>query len=75
MQRILGFVLGAIAGGVIGAGVALLIAPSAGEDLRDQIQGRARTVVNQVKGAAEERRIELEYRLAELRAPHHPSAD
>jgi gas vesicle protein len=65
--------MGIVAGGLIGGGVALLLAPSAGEDLRDQIRGRSLGFVDEIKDAAEARRIELELHLAELRAPHTPT--
>lgn len=69
MQRVFGFLLGSVAGALIGGAVALLMAPASGEKLRNQIRGRSLGFVDEVKGAAEARRIELEQRLAELRAP------
>lgn len=70
MQRAFGFVMGIVAGALVGGVVALLMAPSAGEELRGQIRGRSLGFVDEIKGAAEERRLELEERLAVLRAPH-----
>ena len=75
MRRIFGFFIGALAGGLIGGLVALLLAPSAGEDLRDELQGRAAGFADEIKGAAAERRAVLEQRLAELRAPRPRIAD
>ena len=69
MQRAFGFLMGIMAGAVVGGAVALLMAPAAGEELRGQIRGRSLGFVDEIKDAAEERRIELEKRLAELRAP------
>lgn len=70
MQRAFGFVMGIVAGALVGGVVALLMAPSAGEELRGQIRGRSMGFVDEIRGAAEERRLELEERLAVLRAPH-----
>ena len=75
MRRIFGFFIGITAGGLIGGLVALLLAPAAGEDLREQIQGRTAGFADEVKGAAAERRAVLEQRLAELRAPRPRIAD
>ena len=69
MRRIFGFFIGIMAGSLIGGSVALLFAPSAGQDLRGQIRERATGFAGEIKGAAEARRIELEDRLIELRAP------
>ena len=71
MQRAFGFLIGIMAGAVVGGAVALLMAPAAGEELRGQIRGRSLGFVDEVKSAAEARRIELEQHLIELRTPHH----
>ena len=63
------FFAGFILGGLIGAAVALLLAPSSGEDLRGKIQAEAERVRTEVEKAASDRRIELEKQLSELRAP------
>jgi gas vesicle protein len=70
MRQIFGFFVGMFAGWLVGGTIALLLAPSTGEDLRNQIQSRATGFVDEVKGAAEERRIALEHHLEELRHPH-----
>ncbi len=70
MQRIFGFLIGITAGAVVGGVVALLMAPSAGEELRSQIRGRSLGFVDEIKDAAKERELELEEHLAALRAPH-----
>jgi hypothetical protein len=73
MRKILGFFVGIVFGSLVGGTVGLLMAPSAGEDLRGEIRGRSLGFVDEIKGAAEARRIELEHHLAELRAPHTPT--
>lgn len=69
MQRFFGFVMGIVSGALIGGAVALLMAPSAGEELRGQIRGRSLSFVDEIKDAAKERQLELEEHLAALRAP------
>ena len=74
MNRIFSFLSGAIIGGLIGATVGLLLAPSSGEDLRMQIQDRAQEFQSEVKQAAATRRAEMEQQLASLRMPR-PSGE
>jgi hypothetical protein len=69
MRRMLGFSIGAVLGGLIGAGLALLFAPASGKDLRNQINERARSFSSDIRQAANTKRIELQDRLEELRAP------
>jgi len=68
------FLEGFIIGGVIGAAMALLLAPSSGEEIRDQIQSEAEKLRAEVGKAASDRRAELEEQLAALRAPHKSGA-
>ncbi len=69
MRRTISFLYGAILGGLIGATVGLLLAPSPGEEIRGQMRERAEKVQLEVKNAAAARRAELEQQLATLRAP------
>ncbi len=69
MNKILSFLTGAIMGAVVGAAVAILMAPSSGEELRGQIQERSIQLSDDIKSIAAERRAELERELASLRAP------
>jgi gas vesicle protein len=74
MNKTYGFLAGAIMGALVGATLALLLAPYSGADLRQQIGDRAQYVQDEVKKASLERRLELEKQLAELRAPRRPGA-
>ncbi len=69
MGRIVSFLYGAMLGSIIGATVALLLAPSSGDELRAQMQERAESVQIEVKNAAASRRAELEQQLQTLRTP------
>ena len=69
MRRAFSFFIGTLIGGIIGAAMALLFAPSAGEDLRIQISDRAQGLAADVRHAANSKRIELQERLDTLRSP------
>lgn len=70
MRRFFSFLSGVVTGAIIGAVVALLFAPTSGEELMSDVQGRAATLRDEVRSAAQARRAELEKQLAELRKPH-----
>jgi gas vesicle protein len=70
MRRIFGFFIGIFVGWMVGGTIALLFAPSTGEDLRDEIRGRSTGFIDEVKGAAEQRRAQLEAQLDAMRTPH-----
>jgi len=69
MRRIIGFIAGAMCGAIVGAVAALLLAPSSGVDLRQDIRARVDELVAEGRRAAEERRAELEAQLAALKRP------
>ncbi|MDD2696032.1 MAG: YtxH domain-containing protein [Anaerolineales bacterium] len=69
MQRIISFLSGLAMGALVGATLALLLAPSSGEQMRTQIQERSKQLSDEVRQAAAARRTELEQQLASLRAP------
>ena len=61
------FLEGIILGGLLGAVLALLFAPSSGENLRSQILTEIDKLRGEISQAANERRIELEQQLADLK--------
>ena len=69
MRRVFGFFIGATIGGLVGATVALLFAPASGEEIRAQITDRTQVFANEIRQAANSKRIELQERLEILRAP------
>jgi gas vesicle protein len=73
MKHYASFFSGIMMGALVGATLALLFAPTSGEELRFQIQDQSMRVQQDVKHAAAERRTELEEQLAALRAPRKPT--
>jgi gas vesicle protein len=69
MRRFMALLTGALCGALCGAGIALLLAPYSGKELRSQIQTRATEFGGDVRDAYEDRRVQLESELARLRAP------
>lgn len=69
MRRMFGFLIGIVVGGLVGSTIALLLTPEPGEELRTQIRDRGQSFFNEVRHAADERKIELRQRLDEMRAP------
>ena len=67
MKGVRSFFSGLILGGLVGAALAIFLAPESGEALRGQIRQRAEMIQSQVARAAQERRAELEQELDHLR--------
>jgi gas vesicle protein len=65
----LGFLIGIFVGALVGSTVALLMAPESGEKLRGELRARGQGFMNDVRHAADSRKIELRGRLETLRAP------
>lgn len=70
MRKIFNFFIGMMMGGLVGATVALLLAPASGEEIRSQVQAQTIRLRDEVKAVAEARRAELERELNALRAPY-----
>jgi gas vesicle protein len=74
MQKLIAFLAGAALGGLVGATLAVLLAPYSGEELRGKAQDRYLEIRSQVTEAAAARRAELEQQLQALRSPSRPEA-
>jgi len=72
MRGVLSFLSGVALGLVVGASLAILLAPTSGEELRKQMQERADRIQLEVRQAADARRQELEQQLETLRTPREP---
>jgi len=64
-----GFLMGIFVGGLVGAVLALLLAPESGENLRTQLRDRGQGFMNDIRHSADSRRIELRHQLETLRTP------
>jgi gas vesicle protein len=73
MRGAVSFVVGAILGSLVGASLAILLAPMSGQELRNEINDRARSISEEVEMAAKARRAELEKQLEQLRNPVKPT--
>ena len=73
MRRIFGFLIGIFVGWLVGATIALLLAPQTGESLRGEIRSRSTGFLGEIKDAADQRRAQLEQQLAAMRAPRVPA--
>lgn len=69
MRKIFGFLIGTLVGGLVGSTIALLLAPESGNELRSELRVRGENFFDEVRHAADERRIELRQRLDVLREP------
>lgn len=69
MRRMLSFLLGAAGGALVGATLAILLAPDSGENLRGELRDRAKRFGEELQEAANQRRAELEHQLETLRRP------
>ncbi|HSA99053.1 MAG TPA: YtxH domain-containing protein [Anaerolineales bacterium] len=69
MRKILGFLIGVTVGGLVGSTIALLLAPDSGTQLRAELRSRGEGFFNEVRHAADARRIELRQRLETMREP------
>jgi gas vesicle protein len=70
MRRLLGFIIGIGTGALVGATVAILLAPASGQDLRTELRSRMQRFGKELQEAASQRRAELEQQLETMRNPH-----
>ncbi|HEY4693448.1 MAG TPA: YtxH domain-containing protein [Bellilinea sp.] len=69
MRRFVALIAGLLTGALVGGIVALMFAPSSGKNFQQQIGDSIDRLVGQVRQAADERRMDLEYELHKLRQP------
>jgi gas vesicle protein len=67
MRRLFSFLLGAASGALVGATIAILMAPESGEDLRTDLRKRIGRFGDELRDAASQRRHELERQLQSFR--------
>jgi gas vesicle protein len=67
MQKVINFLAGIFSGAVVGAVAALMLTPSSGNEMRDQIQNRADNLVAELKSAVADERRRLEAELEALK--------
>lgn len=67
MKKLINFIAGAILGGLVGATLALIFAPSSGKELQQRLMLNANELKNEIMLAAQSRRAELETQLDQLR--------
>lgn len=73
MRRAFNFIFGAVIGALVGAGLAVLLAPSSGEELRGEMRTRLDRFRVELQEAAQDRRAELESQLQSMRRPEAES--
>ncbi len=69
MRKVFSFIIGVVTGGIIGAVIALIFAPSKGVELREKLRDYTLELADEVKQATISKKAELESRLAKLRKP------
>jgi gas vesicle protein len=73
MYKGISFVGGFVIGAMIGAAVAVFMAPQSGEEFQKQIRERLDAVAQEGRRAAAERRAELEAQFAQAKQFQKPS--
>jgi len=75
MRKLISFIFGFLLGILVGAAIAMMLAPEAGEETRRQIQIRMDQIVQEGKRAAADRAAELEGRLDQLKKGEAPKSE
>ncbi len=69
MRQVFRFMTGIMLGALVGSTVALLLAPESGDGIRNGLRMRGENFIDEVRQAAQTRRIEMTNRLESLREP------
>jgi gas vesicle protein len=67
MQKAINFLVGLLAGAVVGSAAVLLLTPASGRQLRADLENYTGQMKNEIELAAHNRRVEMEEQLARLR--------
>ena len=67
MRRFVSFITGTICGALVGATIAILLAPSSGEELQQRARDRIASLREEIRQAYESRMAQLEAELEALR--------
>ena len=68
MNKLFGFVAGALCGAIVGATASLLFSPQSGEDLRAQAVARWESALSEARGEMQRTQHELEAQFTRLKA-------
>jgi gas vesicle protein len=63
MRKVLSLLIGLLAGALVGAAAAILLAPYSGQELQERVRGRIQGLIEEGRKAALARRAELETQL------------
>ncbi len=63
MRKVISFLAGLLAGAVVGAAAAILLAPYSGPELQEQVRTRVQGLIEEGRRAAAARRAEMEAQL------------
>jgi gas vesicle protein len=63
MRKVISFLAGLLAGAVVGAAAAILLAPYSGSELQEQVRTRVQALIEEGRRAAAARRAEMEAQL------------
>ena len=66
MNKLMSFLAGALCGTLVGAAAALLMAPSSGQQLRDDVVTRWEDALSEAKKAMEETRVDLQKQFEQM---------
>ncbi len=69
MKKFIYLLAGAILGGITGSVLVFLFTPSSGAEMRHRIRENFENLTEEIRSAAEQRRVELNEQLAKLRSP------